>query len=143
MSVRKTQFGLMVDSLREFEEEVIPVRDWIKAAIADGWSIRPTYEHESVERAARLYKNGWTAMILMRPPEKSRGVIDITVWADDGLVVTVPLVYSWEQLLEGKKKCHYCNSIGVKTERLGFAGRCCGDCIEKQRKIHEFPGWNN
>lgn len=140
--IRQTQFGIMCDTIKEYEQEVKALDDWIKAALADGWTSKPTYSNESIDRAMTLNKEGFHVSTIRRPPEKSRGNIDLTGWGPDGLVVRVPRVYDWESMKAALRICNYCKAIDVDTQRVGFAGRCCANCIEQKRKEIETRGWN-
>src|SRR5271157_489350 len=73
---------------------------WRDAAVANGWSIVPTYgDHEPVKRAARLEREGFTCQILTRDNStevrKYAFEASVSVWAPDGLSILVPNVYDW------------------------------------------------
>lgn len=129
-------------------EHLEGVRQWRDAAVADGWAIEPTYgDHESVDRAARLSREGFTCQILTRDNSdkggKWKAEADINVWGPDGLAVKVPAFYSWEALTAALSRCSACKATNVKTTRVGFAGRVCEACLPEQRRRVETPGWNN
>ena len=69
--------------------------------------------------------------------------VSLAAWGPDTLSIQVPLVYSWEALNKGLNVCGECKSEGVKIQRVGFAGRCCADCLPAAKKRHEYPGWDN
>lgn len=119
---------------------------WRDAAMADGWSIQPTYESESSERASTLHKEGWTAQILTRDnsglaPLKYLYEASVNVWGPDGMGIIPPDVYDWEKIKAGLTTCNSCGKPGVETHRYSFAGRCCAECLPSMRKKHEYPGW--
>jgi len=60
-----TTFLKMTDAEREtFKAEI---EQWRDAAVADGWSIKPTYQSEVVEQAASLERDGFHAQVIARP----------------------------------------------------------------------------
>lgn len=134
----------MVGTQAEYNKTVATLNDWITAAIADGWATRPTYQNEPIERAMTLVRAGWHVSTLRRPPEgRRKGEVSLSMWADDGLTINAPIVYNWEELLQLKRVCNYCQTRDVDTERVGFAGRCCVQCLPAQRKRIETPGWTS
>lgn len=123
-------------------------RAWRDAAVADGWSIEPTYQTEPVERAARLSRDGFSAQIITRTPEEGhrwRTTYEgsVHIWGPDSLAVKAPHPYSWERLTAGLRTCHDCGATDVETQRVGFAGRTCAACLPDARKRIETPGWTN
>lgn len=129
---------------KALHEEVVAFRD---AAVADGWSIEPTYgEHESVDRASRLKKDGFLMMILTRTPVEGdffrhRYESEVSIWGPDGLCIAPPSKYDMEEIRRGLRICEECHATDVETFRVSFAGRCCAKCLPAARKIHEYPGW--
>lgn len=124
-------------------------RAWRDAAVADGWSIEPTYgDSESVDRAARLSRVGWMAQVITRTPIEGNRHANyycgtIHVWGPDGLAVSPGHTYDWAHLVAGLRTCSACKATDVDTERYGFAGRCCAACLPTMRARTEQPGWNN
>jgi hypothetical protein len=120
------------------------VRAWVAAAVADGWAITPTYgDHEPVERAARLTRDGFVVQALMRddlPPVVGAA---IHVWGPDSLTILVPQAYSYDSLVAGLRVCSKCRARDVDTQRVGFAGRVCAACLPAARKVAEYPGWTS
>lgn len=120
---------------------------WRDAAIADGWSIEPTYgASEPVERAARLRREGFSAQILTRLPvegDRNQQYTDgsVHLWGPDGLAVNPGRTYDWAKLNAGLTTCSACKATDVPTERVGFAGRVCAACLPAQRRAIETPGW--
>ncbi len=120
-------------------------------AITDGWSARATYEnHESIERACTLEKNGFTMMILsregtgtVRQPGKWQYEALVSIWGNDGLAITPPAAYDWQAIVRGMRHCNNCGKDDVATQRYSFAGRCCKDCLPEMRKEREYPGWTD
>jgi hypothetical protein len=119
-----------------------------EAAVADGWSIRPTYDSEPVTSAASLDKEGFHMSILARindlkryPNVKNLYDIDISIWGPDSLAVEPPKQYYMEAIRKGLRFCGCCGKTDVDTVRYSFAGRCCKECQPNLRAIHEKPGW--
>ena len=113
--------------------------EWGVNAVADGWAGEPLYpKSASSQSAARLTKDGWTVHILNGISRSS-----VAVWGPDGLRVKTPFPYSFEALIQALRTCLYCSAENVDTQRVSFAGRCCGACITEQRKRLEYPGWTN
>jgi hypothetical protein len=128
-------------------EHIASVREFVAAAVADGWSIEPTYPgHETVEQACRLRRDGYLALCLMR--EKAVGATwhyetSVHLWGPDGLYIEPPYPYDFAAIEAGRRRCMGCGKANVETRRVGFAGRCCDACLPELRKQHEYPGWTN
>lgn len=139
------QWGIRKDA--EADQALQSVRDWRAAAIAAGWAHEPTYPTcEGEDRAMRLRgPGGWVALTLARDDrDKGRKAkADIKLWGPDGLAVRVPPLFDMAALEAGQLRCSRCKAEGVPTERVGFAGRVCGSCIEAARREIETPGWNS
>lgn len=74
---------------------------WRDAAVADGWSIEPTYAHEPKEHAFRLWRDGYCAQGLARPIPGPHGTIpvpEIHIWGPDGLSIKTPETYDFEHI---------------------------------------------
>lgn len=113
-------------------------------AIRDGWECRPTYESESVERAAKLIKEGFVCQIISRTDVgRFKYSAEVTIWGPDHLQILVPKKYDWGVIVAGLKRCMGCQSDNVNVQQVGFAGRYCDKCAPGRRKIDEFPGWTN
>lgn len=123
------------------------VRAYVAAAVADGWSIEPTYgTSESVDRAAKLTRDGFVMLTLAREyPAGSKwaGEARISMWAPDGLAIKPPDTYDWAAIQAGVRHCNWCDADDVETFRAGFAGRVCQQCLKEARVKYEFPGWTN
>jgi hypothetical protein len=120
------------------------VRAWVAAAVADGWTIEPTYgDHESVERAARLTRDGFVAQALMRDDLPPIVGAALYLWGPDGLAILTPRTYSFDSLVAGLRVCSKCRARNVDTQRVGFAGRVCATCLPATQKVAEFPGWTS
>ena len=122
------------------------VEKWRDDAVADGWSIRPTYDSEDQSRAAKLEKDGFVASLLTRDDDGGGGKkypfeASIWVWGPDELAINPGVVYDWQTILDGQRKCGYCPATDVDTQRVGFAGRCCAVCRPKVAAELERPGW--
>lgn len=129
-------------------ERLLAVIAWRDAAVADGWTIEPTYpKTETVDQAAKLHRDGWVALVLTRgregSPHSHRWYYEaqVSVWAPDSLAVRPGDVYSWEALQAATRSCNNCNATEVKTFGYSFAGRCCEACLPAMRLQHEYPGW--
>ena len=117
---------------------------WREAAIADGCDSRPTYQHEDEMTAFRLTRDGFIIQGLARPEDElSVGSGEINCWGPDGLHIPVGETYDWESIQRAVSTCGYCGDHPVKTERVGFAGRCCAKCLPEMRTRIETPGWTN
>ena len=120
---------------------------WREDAIADGWSHEPIYgDHEPEETAMRLKRDGFTASVYNRTGKTEGGgsgvfIGSVSVWGPDKLHVAHHNFYSWDLLIRSLEQCDYCNLYPVKTQCVGFAGRCCSNCLPEQRKKQEYRGW--
>lgn len=125
-------------------EQKIQIREWVATAIADGWESSPTYEQEDENRARTLTRDGFQVQVISRDevaPLKSS--FDISGWSPDGLVIAIPMPYSWERVQAAVRRCNLCGAENVETRRYSFAGRCCQACLPKAREKPEYPGWTN
>ena len=114
------------------------------AAIADGWTLAPTYEHEPAESHATMSSDGFKAHVKARikqPGEKWKYETEVSLWGPDGLHIPTPEVYSMDTLVEALRVCPKCKAKDVDTVRYSFAGRCCNVCLPEMRRRHEYPGW--
>ncbi len=121
-------------------DAVIKFRD---DAVRDGWSCVPTYDnHESMERAASLEKEGFKCHILSRTKVgKWRFAAQVSLWGPDGLCITAPMEYDWEKIKSGIKRCVYCGKEDVTDiVCVGFAGRSCPECAPAENK-KLGPNW--
>jgi len=116
------------------------VKAWVAAAKADGWSCEGTYEpNESVEHAATLKRDGFHVLTIMRSETQA----SISAWGPDELHIEVPVIYDFDELRAGVNRCGYCGDRRKPTVRIGFAGRCCQECREKNVEFVETTGWYN
>ena len=113
------------------------VRQWVRAAWADGWEVQPTYAAESADRAATGRRDGWVAMTYLRPGQQPT----LDVWGPDELQIEVPPEYDWAVLQHRLQRCLYCGRDGQVVVRVGFAGRSCPKCLPAQQTAQEFAGW--
>lgn len=114
------------------------------AAIADGWSCIPTYgDRESAESHATLEKDGFKCHVMARElsGKKYQYQAQVSIWGPDGLCITAPVLYDWDVIESGVRRCGYCGQEDVDTQRVGFAGRSCEKCLPVARKRDEYPGW--
>jgi hypothetical protein len=116
---------------------------WREAAIADGWQAEPTYgDHEPLEQAWKLRRDGYTIQGLSRPgSDKMLPSAAVHIWGPDGLAIKPPVEYDSAAILRGSETCSECGAHPVKTERVAFANRVCADCAPDARRKYETPGW--
>lgn len=125
---------------------------WRDAAVADGWTITPTYENESVDTAFHLaHANGFkisgcarpdTKSYPPRPVQPSGGYYTLAGWDDRGIGFDpFPAVYSLAALVALTRHCPICGADDVDTNRVGFADRACATCTPGLRAKIETPGW--
>lgn len=124
---------------------LVKAEAWRDAAVADGWSIEPTYDYEPVERAWRLSREGFSVQGITRAArdDTEMTTADIHIWGPDGLAIRPPPIYDWSAIVAGSRTCNACGATDVETQRYGFAGRCCAACRPEMARIHEQPGWTN
>lgn len=144
---QETEFGYSNDPAN-----LLAVRAIVAAAVADGWSIRPTYEREPVERAAHLERDGFTMSALMRDntqdaePHHWKYEVDLSLWGPDKLMIPPPETYdsgTFARLIAMLRHCPHCKAEDVDTFCYSFAGRCCAACLPEMKAEHEKPGWYN
>lgn len=144
----------MSDTVTNDDVEFERVVRWRAAAVADGWSIAPTYPGtEPADRAARLSRDGFTIQILTRDmlawfeagkqswKPKVRYSLSITIWGPDGLQIDPPHEYDGAAIIAGLRHCMNCGADDVETQRFSFAGRCCAACRPEMSRLTEQPGW--
>lgn len=140
-STRNDALWAETEALRR--RNLVQAAAWRDAAVADGWSIQPTYDHESVDRAWRLGREGFKALGLTRPGnERELPCASVHVWGPDGLAVRPPPVYDWPAIVAGARTCSACGTVDVETQRFSFAGRCCAACRPEMARRYEQPGWS-
>ncbi len=126
-------------------ERLAAAMAWRDAAIADGWVATPTYgEHEHQDRACTLDREGFKVLVVSRvyePGERWKFTASVDAWGPDRLAIDLPDTYDWAAIQAALKLCNYCKKAGVETQRVGFAGRCCDECLPEQRARAERPGW--
>lgn len=128
------------------EPTIKDVRAWVEAARKDGWAISATYSSESVERAAKLEREGWNALAIMRPQGLDgtwpvKDCASLSVWGPDGLQINVPSSYSWKACQEALSLCNVCGQKSKDVERASFAGRYCNACHKKEAPNLYYRGW--
>ena len=119
------------------------VRAWVEAAIEDGWTIKPTYKNESMDRAATLVsQEGFKAMALTREPQEETKddfgnrypSASLNVWGPDEIGVKHTFPYDWEKLNDNLQLCQYCGeTFEGKAYRVAFADRACMTCGPKEQ----------
>lgn len=126
------------------------VARWGLAAVADGWEQSKLYSGEPLDRACRLYRDGFSAQVICRrgtgpdEPNRNLGIGEIHIWGPDGLQIVVPLVYpGWEYFPRSLFHCSQCHRVDRPTVRVSFAGRVCEECLPSARAVSERPGWDN
>ena len=136
-----SRFGFTNDKSR-----LLAVRAYRDAAVADGWSIRATYDgHETQERAAHLERDGYVISILSRTHTNMRWNYEcmVSIWGPDKLAIHPPDMYDMALIERGMKTCHYCGLVVDVITRVAFAGRACVTCAPAAKGREEFPGWCN
>lgn len=119
---------------------------WRDAAVADGWTITPTYGREDVSRASTLARDGYKAMLLTREPIPgdrwaTTQEYTLNLWCPRGIDIRPPAVYDWAKIVAGTRTCSVCGATDVDTQRVAFANRACAACAPALRKKMETPGW--
>lgn len=128
------------------EEYKQRVNKWVSDAVTDGWERTATYgDSESIDRASKLKRDGFVVQVLTREPSErtNKAEYELCGWGPDSLAIRLPHPYSWEKLQESLTVCGECGKKSTGTQRVGFAGRCCDECLPAARKKHEYPGWTN
>lgn len=126
-------------------ERLAAAKAWRDAAIADGWAATPTYgDHEAQDSACTLDRDGFRVQVVSRvhkPGERWMFTASVEIWGPDRLAIRTPDTYNWSAIQSALQHCNYCHKDGVATQRVGFAGRCCAECLPEQRNRAERPGW--
>ncbi len=112
------------------------VKMWYALAVIDGWT---SVAYEIKDNYMNLKKDGFVVHANMRSEREA----EISIWCPDGLAIEPTEVYSMEAIKENMKLCSYCRKKFEKTVRIGFAGRCCEPCREKNVDKVEYKGWTN
>lgn len=141
----------MIENIEDYNR-MVAYREALKA---DGWTITNIYKSEPLECSCKGEKDSFVFHILTRDYEimkeihpwiknskpRRRYECAINFWGPDGLAITAPNVYSYEDLKSAMRVCSSCKEKNVDTFRYSFAGRCCADCLPAMRAQHEQPGW--
>src|SRR3990172_7612506 len=116
--------------LEERADAVKIAIEWRIAAEKDGWVFTPTYSSESVDKAFKGNRDGFTLQGLTRSSDdKFLGGGEISMWGPDGMTIKVPLTYPGMNYFQDElRRCHHCGTDDVDTVRFSFAGRCCEKC---------------
>lgn len=109
----------------DMQENIKAYKD---AAIADGWTICEQPNNNLI----KLTKDEFIMFCLNS---------SIMIWGPDKLAIERPFKYCFEDMVNNLSKCNYCGKENVFTSRVGFAGRCCNECLPEKRKELEYPGW--
>ena len=133
---------------KELAQRRADVMDWFIEAVADRWDVRATYDgNEPVDRAATRDRDGFHAQVLMRDidgtPAHNYESFDVSIWGPDGLAIRATFPYNWSRIVAGETTCSQCGETGVKTVRVGFAGRSCEKCAPAYRAKVETRGWTS
>lgn len=111
-------------------------REYEASAQADGWLPE--------------FRSGWytrdSFIIAVKAEETPKSPVgkyraEVTIWGPDGLQIEVPEAYSMDTIRAALRVCMYCHRSDINTQRVGFSGRVCADCLPEQRKQQEFRGW--
>lgn len=125
------------------------VKDWVSAAMEDGWKFGQFLLHEPMNTACLLTKDGLHAVAIMRISEDPsiKHEAKLGIWDREGRTFAPPFPYSMASILEGVNTCQECGKRNCKTVRVGFATKACEDCALKLRPQLERPGkflpWND
>jgi hypothetical protein len=114
------------------------------SAIADGWRHRDMYSKDST--ACELHFESFTMQIITRKfavKSLNKYQASVNIWGPDELAILPPDKYNMDDIRAGLTTCYYCKTANVKVQRVGFAGRCCDKCLQKERLRQEFPGWTS
>ena len=110
------EFGFTND-----KKQLEAVRRYVADAVADGWSIAPTYQNESVDRAARLKREGFVMQVLMRTHEPSlhkwQFEAKVHLWGPDGLALNPPAAYNFAEIEKSTRTCNHCGATDIHTVR--------------------------
>lgn len=119
--------------IRAHRAQFIPLAHaYREAAKADGWQCEPLYgDHEPVEQAARLMRDGFIMHVMARPHGDTCPMPSVSIWGPDGAAIKPPLEYDWDAIVAGARICGECGATDVDTTREAFANRVCGACREK------------
>ena len=126
------------------EEQVLErVQAFRDAAVADGWTIEPTYPNESVDRACRLRREGYVIGILTRRSTGPRWRFEAKTsgWCPRGIAIDLPDEYDWHRIQANARQCPVCKARDVETVRVVFANRACLNCAPALREKLETPDW--
>lgn len=116
--------------------------EFVRAAVEDGWELKPRYAGESTMRACELNRDGFViAVITRKNVGKWKYHVSVHAWAPDKLAIKLPVVYNSETFTKAMSTCNICDKEVDKTYRYSFAGRACADCLPQAQKEHEQPGW--
>lgn len=104
-------------------------REWRDAAVADGWTVEPTYKHESVDRAFRLTRDGYVVQGIARDgDEQTLPTAYLHIWCPRGIAIAPPATYDFAAIRQAEQTCEYCGAHPVPTQRVAFANRACEKC---------------
>lgn len=122
------------------------VRQYVSDAVADGWTIEPTYKTESADRAAHLRRDGFVMSVIARDDRDQKGrrymfSASVSIWGPDGMAIRPPRFYNFDEIKARVRACDHCGAKDVETVRYSFAGRCCAKCLPEMRAKYEKPGW--
>ena len=127
------------------DEDILAAQEFVRLAIADGWTISKYFDTEPVDQACKLSREGFKMSVLTRTNDPSvsfwKYEAHISIWGPDGLIIATPQKYDWDALVAALRHCPQCQATDVSTVRFSFAGRCCNTCLPEMRRIHELPGW--
>ena len=114
-----------------------------KALMNDHWKVDESYKDRPTEEMVKLNRGGFIALFVTRKHDVGKWKFEaaVSLWGPDGLVIVPPEKYNWKAIRRSITICGYCESKKAETFRVGFAGRCCSECLDRVRKKVEYPGW--
>ncbi len=135
------------------EKRLTAAHVYREICIQNGWTASSMYgTHESIERAAKLMKDGFVTQIISREHtklQKSKYEVSISIWGPDRLALPSPeymvfdkygtFIYDFDRIKKCTRICNYCGTQNVETARVGFAGRACLSCQPKEEA--KLPKW--
>lgn len=163
---RRSTVVLLPFAVHGDPERLDAVRLFMQMALDDGWELSNAYDLEPMHHACNMRRDGFLIFGLARPgltkkefnvqiaevtamppgPArferelmlKPKCMAELLCWGSDGLTINVPIEYpGMDYFHRAMKHCVHCRRTGVKTERVFQAGRACGKCAHRIRRMME------